>query len=421
MVHMVFLFMFLIHQVPLIMGTFGTDQMIQIKSGMSLPESFANTVKTGSFSSFLLATPVTRVFGFIKAIATIIDVVLNIFGTNESPELLEIKKLYQEMSERFSSVDIKLRDLASQITWTTTEIQFGLVEQNINSNFEQLQHIYNLPLTIKDIEKKRFMASFKSTCLNCASNLFRGIIGTDTIFTGSILKKAITAFKYDRRKSQNFMIGTLQLLTKAVSAELMYDRFEYGENYFQFRQVEWTARIRNVTDLMQSVDQEVVSKWYDQASIDIDDLSVKHNGLSNHNVSFILYNFLQEKYNWRDWLVIVYNPIWGLKTHINHVYDGYRKYGVHGRNVAIATVDKSKPAINMKESAEIIMKTSNSACSRLDANIVYNQIDVKTRTCSLYGSVGVISSHADVWFQGFSERLIHTPLRYGKYTVYVFG
>ncbi|CAC5404297.1 unnamed protein product [Mytilus coruscus] len=369
------------------MGTFGNDQMIQIKSGMTLPETFANTVKTGSFSSFMRATPVTRVFGFIKAIATIVDVVLNIFGTNESSELQEIKQLYHEMTERFNSVDIKLRDLASQITWTTTEIQFGPVEQNINSNFEQLQHIYNLPLTIKDIEKKRFMASFKSTCLNCASNLFRGILGTDTVFTGSILKKATTAFKYDRRKSQNFMIGTLQLLTKAVAAELIYERFEYGENYYQTHQVEWTARIQNVTNLMQSVDQEV------------------------------------EKYYWRDWLVIVYNPIWGIKAHINHVCDGYRKYGVHGRDVAIATVDKSKPAINMKESAEIIMKVSYSTCSRLsiEANTVYNAIDVKARTCSLYGSVGVISSNENVWFQGPSERLLHTPLRYGRHTVYVFG
>ncbi|XP_071155482.1 uncharacterized protein [Mytilus edulis] len=419
MVTMIFLYLLLFHQVSLIMGTFGNNQMIQIKSGMSL--SFANTVKTGSFSTFMRASPVTKVFDFIKAIATIVDAVLNIFGTNESPELQEIKKLYQEMSERFNSVDIKLRDLVSQIKWTTTEIQFGPVEQNINSNFEQLQHIYNLPLTLKDIEKKRFMDSFKSTCLNCASNLFRGILGTDTIFTGSILKKAITSFKYDRRKSQNFMIGTLQLLTKAVSAELIYERFEYGENYFQTHQVEWTARMRNVTVLMQSIDQEVVSKWYDQASIDTDDLSVKHYGLCNQNFSVILYNFLQEKYYWRDWLVIVYNPIWGIKTHINYVCDGYRKYGVHGRNVAIATVDKSKPSINMKESAEIIMKTGCLSCYSIQADTVYNGIDVKTKTCSLYGSVGAISSNEDVWFQGPSERLIHTPLRYGIYTVYVFG
>lgn len=106
--------------------------------------------------------------------------------------------------------------------------------------------------------------------------------------------------------------------------------------------MDWVNQIANVFNRMKAIDQTLQDQYYDQASIDIDKLSAERHSLSNDKFSTILYDFLRDKYYWRDWLVIVYKPIRGSHNHIKYACNGFRKYGVYGRNIVLASADSSK-------------------------------------------------------------------------------
>lgn len=150
-------------------------------------------------------------------------------------------------------------------------------------------------------------------------DLYHGIMGADCSLTGNLFQIAMKSFNYDRKHTQHFMIGILRLLIKGVTIELSYLKLKYGDDLYK---IDWVSQMANVTNRMKTIDQTLQDKYHDQASIDIDKLSAEQHSISNDIFSTILYNFLRDKYYWRDWLVIVYKPILGLHNHTNHACNG---------------------------------------------------------------------------------------------------
>ena len=61
----------------------------------------------------------------------------------------------------------------------------------------------------------------------------------------------------------------------------------------KFIKIDWVSQIANGFNRMKA-------KYYDQASIGIDNLTAEQHSLSNDKLSTILYYFLRDKYYWRD-------------------------------------------------------------------------------------------------------------------------
>lgn len=415
------------------------NELNEIKSGLSFADSLIASTQQYLFPTFMTGAA-SAAIGFISGTLKFVGFILSFFGTNESQELLAIKRLYTQVDKRFDAVDIQLSAIQKQIDWSRLKLQFGDLERNIKSDSIYLRSIYQSPIASKESEKDFFIHAWESNCWVCALNLYHGIMGSDVGFSDDILQVAMTTFDNDRPLTQTFMTGLFKLLVLSVTNELAYRSFKYPKASYVYQEDLWKQRLHNVTTRMLKFDEIIKNKYYEQAEKDILNLAKANptSSLTNERFSKKLYDFLVQKFYWRDWLVIVYNPISGDANHNNNLCDGYRKYRTYGRNIVVSSVVQSKPPINTTMAASLINSVMNAqptryqTCSKAPCTHNYNcipicsthyihynpmQFPTTQQDCSHYASVGVIYS-GDIWFQGLPKRLVH---RHGSYSIYLFG
>ena len=71
--------------------------------------------------------------------------------------------------------------------------------------------------------------------------LYHEIMGADCVLIGDLLQIAMQSFNYDRKRTQHFMIGMLQLLIKGVIIELSYLKLKYGDDLYQNVDIKFSA------------------------------------------------------------------------------------------------------------------------------------------------------------------------------------
>ncbi|CAC5389181.1 unnamed protein product [Mytilus coruscus] len=433
--------------------TAGGTQMKEIQEGLKFAEIIADAMKPIEFVGFL-GSAATKAISFVSATLKFLSLIFSHIGNSESQELLAIKRMYNEMNRRFDLVDNRLNDISLQINWTRVSNQYSRIERHITAIDMLLRNIYEKPLALRENGKQDFIHTMENTCMICATELYNGIMGVNKGFSDDILQAAMETSKNDRPTMQTFMLGLFKLLIQGITNELAYQKFVHGETACIIYRKQWKVRLFNITTKMQKINEEIKSKYHEQAEKDIALFSLKYprKNVPNQLFSENLYQFLVRKYDWRDWLLVVYRPISGVKNHINHICEGYRRYGMYGRDVLVASVDQAKDAINTTTADEIISRITTtymtcvqvctsasngygayvhcisgnycSECSTHNRDVqgVYITIPGETRDCRVYASVGVIDSWVDLWYHGLPERLVHkrTPGS-NSYSIHLFG
>ncbi|CAG2245271.1 unnamed protein product [Mytilus edulis] len=403
------------------------NQLNQIKAGLKFANDLTTAMKTSAFMGFL-GTAATEALLFISTTIKFVSLIFSFLGNNESQELLAIKQLYTEMNRRFDVIDTELVDIKRQINWTRVSNQFSKTERDITTVSRLYKNIYEGPLAIRKSEKSYFINSFENTCTNCALDLYHGIMGVNKGLSDDILQTVMTSLQYNRPQMQTFMLGILKLLVLGLNNELAYRKLKFSDADYLYIKGQWEPRLQSVTEKMKNINELIKTKYHNQAEKDIVSFSMKHPSRI-------------QKYDWRDWLVIVYKPISGTQNHINHVCDGYRRYGIYDRDILVASVDQTKKPINTTVAKSIIdgVKTTYTTygndcgaymghCvthehfNKRNAEQVYLTIPGKTRNCNVYASVGVIDSWVDLWYHGKPERLVQqrTP-GVNSYSIHLFG
>lgn len=413
------------------------NELNEIKSGLSFADSLITSTQQDLFPTFMTGAA-SPAIGFIPGTLKFVGFILSFLGTNESQELLAIKRLYNQMDKRFDAVDVQLFAIQKRIDWSRLKLQFGDLERNIKSDSIYLRSIYQSPIASKESEKDFFMHAWESNCWVCALNLYHGIMGSDVGFSDDILQVAMTTFEDNRQLSQTFMTGLFKLLVLSVTNELAYRSIKYPTASYLYQEHIWKQRLHNVTTRMMNLDEIIKNKYHKLAERDILNFAKVNptSLLSNEHFSKKLYDFLVRKFYWRDWLVIVYIPISGDANHNNNVCDGYRKYRTYGRNIVVSSVVHTRTPINTTEAALIInsLTTSHHTCSiapcthnyncnlvctshNYDSMHLFSQLPAITKDCSVYSSADVIDS-GDLWYQGLPKRLVHIQR---SYSIHLFG
>ena len=130
-------------------------------------------------------------------------------------------------------------------------------------------------------------------------------------------------------------------------------------------------------------------------------------------------------------MVIVFKPIRESHNHINHACNDFRKYGVYGRNIVLASVDSSKTHFKESETNNTLAGLPSSyftvnrrrrfmcklgafrKCVSVwhytyNALQVYDNLPVSDRSqCNPYASAGVIDVNANVRYKYTPGRFVH--------------
>ena len=86
-------------------------------------------------------------------------------------------------------------------------------------------------------------------------------------------------------------------------------------------------------------DDTVKDNYKNQIKTDIDKHLVEHREDSNGRFVDVLYNFLQQKYDWRVWFVVAYKEMSGDDKDYGTECYGYNSFRRYGRNLRVASRD----------------------------------------------------------------------------------
>ena len=197
-----------------------STQQSQIKGGFDSATNLFDKMDKLDFGGVTGAL-VGSVSSFLGAVGPFVGLVLSLFS-GPSPEYRLLKRLFTEVENRFDQVDVQFAALRRQVAFVATQVHFTDLESNINavqSGLKVLSQVTN-SAGYKS-ESQEFIHTFDRTYESSGIKLYNAIIHGG-LTTGGLLHEFMMHSTYDRKATQRFMIGTLNLLMRASALEMTY-------------------------------------------------------------------------------------------------------------------------------------------------------------------------------------------------------
>ncbi|XP_052075404.1 cephalotoxin-like protein [Mytilus californianus] len=345
---------------------------------------------------------------------------------SESDELAFMKNMMKEIDKRLDNIDNRFNDIEKMIKWSVVQINFGQIEQRIQATSREFKYLYEVPMSAVQNRKLLFISNYKSDYQNSGNKLFQAIIQGQGTFQEDLGTSVLRYTGKDRRKTQLFLLGVMQLLLQAVKVELGYLLVNQYTHNANFMKLEWEKKIQTVRKKFEYIDYQCANVYYHaQSGKELDEYSAKNKGLTNSQFASGLFQHLGGKYYWRDWAVIAYNPIWGGDNHWVGVSGGHIKFRKDGRNIVVASVDKKHSVMDLARAEQDMKKVSMTyrtgnwwtgyRDARRNAKDVFNSLD--KRGASL---VSVIRCYNNMTYHYHSKRYRYVP-RCPHFDLFMWG
>lgn len=270
------------------------SQTSQIQNGFNTAEKLAEKMDNLDFEGVTGAL-IGSASSFLGALGPFVGLVLSFFG-GDSPELSLIKKLFTQVENRFDQIDVQFAQLQRQVRFVPTQVHFTDLESNINAVQSELNTLSQVTNAAGyKYESNEFKHTFDRTYESAGVKLFNGIVHGG-LTTGGIFHEFMLYSTYDRKETQRFMLGTLNLLMRAAALEMTYSEINNDPNQAT-KLKNWESRFNQVKSKMTAIDHEIISHYHNQMITDVNDFAKQHpkGSLSNSDFSNQLYKKLTGK------------------------------------------------------------------------------------------------------------------------------
>ncbi|XP_063448967.1 uncharacterized protein LOC134728324 [Mytilus trossulus] len=333
------------------------DQKDQINTGLELAKGIAELFEKEEFRKSL--TKIAKDVGpYLGVLGPFIGVVLA-FIPSESDELFFMKNMMTNIDNRLDKMDTRFNNIERLIQWDAVAIKFAQLEQKINAVSREFQFIYKVRKGAVENRKLIFTVNYDGDYQNSGSKLYDAIVEKHGTFQEDLGTSVLRYTDNDRNKTQVFLLGVMKILLRAVKIELGYLLVKGFTINAEFMKSDWEKRIQEVTAKFEQIDDQCANVNYrPQSGKEIDAYALTNSDKTNNEFATGLFNLLSGKYYWRDWVVLAYDPITGRENHWVGVDGGHVKIGKNGRNIVVASVDKSHAVLDLARARQRMEKVA---------------------------------------------------------------
>lgn len=329
-----------------------------------------------------------------------------------------LKSLVLEVDREIKGLSVDFEDMIHKMEEQRIQMQLGNTEQKIRVAAQELEILHSVPADAFSEQVNLFILNYESDFQNSAKKLLQSVMSDNNIFYKSIFDIALPLTKYNRGMMQLFMMSVLKLLLQGVNVEMSYLIVKnYSESY-KYMKHDWGQKIKHVTSHITQVDQIVKSKWREQAESDVTEMAKSKSSLDHYSFAHLLYSRLQEKYPWRHWFTVVYDPVDGPDNHWMSTCGGFTKFRFHGRNIVVASVDENKPYLDKAKGVGILAGLPPSVSAE---DFFYSLPENITRTCEWYASSGCLRFGFKGFHVGHGKRTVLVARNDSEMTLHLFG
>ena len=265
-----------------------STQHSQIKGGFDSATNLFDKMDKLDFGGVTGAL-VGSVSSFLGAVGPFVGLVLSLFS-GPSPEYRLLKRLFTEVENRFDQVDVQFAALRRQVAFVATQVHFTDLESNINAVQSELNVFSQVTNSAGyKSESQEFIHIFDRTYESSGIKLYNAIIHGG-LTTGGLFHEFMTHSTYDRKATQRFMFGTLNLLMRASALEMTYAQLKHDPN-LEIKRKNWISYFGQVKNKMIAIDKEVVNNYHNQMVSDVNAFGTLHSKgtLSNSDFTSQLY------------------------------------------------------------------------------------------------------------------------------------
>ncbi|CAC5390043.1 unnamed protein product [Mytilus coruscus] len=327
-----------------------------VKSGLETGKGIAALIEAANFGQ-TLAQIGKSIGPYLGAIGPFIGLI-SVFIPSESKELSYMKEMMKYIDNRFDQMDKRFDSIEQMIKWNVVQVNFGQIEQRIKAMAREYRYLYIVPPAAVENRKKIYISNYESDYQNSGTKLYQSIVNEQGTLQEDLGTSVLRYTDSDRKKTQLFLLGVMQLLLQSIKIELAYlFSYKYDHNA-NFMKSQWINRTEEVRTKFKLIDDQCINAYFAKSFKDIDEFSAKNYGKPNNKFATELFDLLSGKYFWRDWIVVAYNPISGDYKHMMSVKGGHILLLKHGRNLLVTSVDKNHPVMNLSGAKDKLSKIS---------------------------------------------------------------
>ena len=372
---------------------------------------------------------------FLGALGPLLSLVTLFLPSTPSKEMQKMTKEFAKIDANFDHVFNQFGEVKNLIMKTSLQSQYSQYEHHVLYLSNLLNELMNASPETVDKKKLEFATEAGRQPTKALTTLYRYMM-TQSHLSHNIPQTAMQYTDYNRKKVQTLMKGMLNLITQGVKIRLAYLKVKGRgwESNLRDSKTKWEAKLEKLVQHIKDVDNIVKGRWKTQHKIDSLKVAVDKRGKSNGEVAQAIYDMLKEKYDWRKWMVVVYDAAPTSaeeeKHWVNTCY-GFLKYEYHGKNIAVGThtdqfspLDTNRASRIMKNIKTIgyppswlhtdILKASRSF--DLGAKKVFYNLRkyIRSSYCA-----GVIRSDLNPEYRGDPGRFAH--VKNGAYKIHIFS
>ena len=408
-----------------------------ITDSLSLANDLGGFIESQDFSK-TASKLISSVSPYLGVLGSVLSFAFSFLPSGPSAELLAIQKLYHDVSVRFDRIDHQFALVTQEMKWVSIEAHYGDYESTIHTIGHAYQQLTNSKSkTEYHARKILFNDAFRSYN-KAGEKIYDGIMGQSNLFNAPIFDEAITHLQWDRKKTQEFMLGVTKLLINAAAIEIAHYEIA-SPSTASFIRHDWLVKFEHLKTTMLRVDHKIATQFGQQVPTDVDVYLSHHEHDSNCDVTNKLYDTLAKKYYWRNWLVVTTDH-----STDNHKFMAHACHGAinrnHLKNVVVASTDNNKAHLTTTEQHVInYVHTSHTyhimhggkrdlhkrltGHRRNDADVAYSSFpsDARSSSCSsVYAAIGVIDHGLHKCWRSPSQHLFS---RDGDqyYDIFAFG
>ncbi|XP_031172825.1 cephalotoxin-like protein [Sander lucioperca] len=243
-------------------------------------------------------------------VASVVNMVL-IFIPQDDPVLNEVKKGFEEVNRKLDLLSIQISNLATDVEWFNYASVYSQDELRILNTWKKFNELLQKSQLVQNEEQKLRLAEifvnyYENTGTEASvANLYHYLTVKDTSLSGNLNELLRKKFKCDFQEIGKYNVYFSRLMWQGMVLNQFYWKLIGLDS--SGIEAKHTQMFKNVYEAQKSALDYCLDNHMQYVKEDVKEI---RKGLSADNKQAIadkVKNALDKKYNWYNWVVLVYN------------------------------------------------------------------------------------------------------------------